>query len=143
MLPRSQRLRASAFTVAFQNGRVLRHPLFQLRVYRRQDGNLTVRAAFVAPKKLGKATLRNRTRRRIGERYRLSAAQHDPRLQGCDLIFLAAAAAVTADTAQLDDAITQLLARAAHTMDVKRAPAQEGAQKGAQDETANVLRTSL
>jgi ribonuclease P protein component len=133
MLPRSQRLRTSSFATAFQNGRILRHPLLQLRVYRRQDGRPELRAAFVAAKKLGKATQRNRLRRRISERYRLSLGRHHPGLSGCDLIFLATAAAITADTAQLDAAIAQLLSRAAGG----------GAQKDARRETSGTLRTSL
>jgi len=113
MLPRSQRLNTAAFATAFRNGRVLRHPLLHLRVYSRQNGSATTRAAFVAPKKLGTAILRNRTRRRVSERYRVSAARRQPRPGGWDLIFLATPAAVTADTVQLDAAIAQLLARAA------------------------------
>src|SRR5688500_16127379 len=118
MLPRSQRLTVSTFAVAFGEGRIVRHPLLNLRVHPRRDGSTAVRAAFVAAKKLGPATLRNRLRRRLRERYRLNPARFDARgrekLAGCDLIFLANAATVTAATAQLDEAIAQLLGRAAH-----------------------------
>ena len=118
MLPRSQRLTVSKFAVAFNEGRVVRHPLLQLRVHRRRDGNTTTRAAFVVARKLGTAVLRNRVRRRLRERYRLSATRYDARgqgnLAGCDLIFFANPATLEATTAQLDEAVAQLLQRASH-----------------------------
>ncbi|MBV9867170.1 MAG: ribonuclease P protein component [Abitibacteriaceae bacterium] len=114
MLPRSQRLKTAAFAQAFNQNRVLRHPLLQLRVHQRCAANQATlpRAAFVVAKKLGKATLRNRTRRRIRERYRLNQIRFNPRLRECDFIFLATSEAVTADIPQLDEAINQLLRRA-------------------------------
>jgi len=118
MLPRSQRLTVSTFAVAFDEGRILRHPLLHLRVHERGDGSVAARAAFVVAKRLGPATLRNRVRRRLRERYRISAARYDAggqeKLAGCDLIFMATAAATSADAAQIDAAVAQLLGRAAH-----------------------------
>jgi len=124
MLPRAQRLSSREFEVAFRQGRVLRHSLLQLRVYRRENDSERssargvrargVRAAFVAPKKIGGAVVRNRVRRRVRERYRLLAQRASPPApaNGCDLIFIMAPAAVAAGTAELDAALNQLLERA-------------------------------
>lgn len=119
MLPRAQRLTTAEFAQAFAQSRVLRHPLLILRAHRRIWHGATLadgaqaRAAFVVAKKLGKATVRNRVRRRIRECYRLQGLRTEPRLAGFDLIFMATAAALTADTVQLDEALAQLLRRAA------------------------------
>ena len=116
MLPRRERLGTTAFASAFDKGRILRHPLLQLRVHVRGDNELATRAAFVVSKKLGKATVRNRARRRIREIYRLTAARHHGHLAGLDLIFLATALALTAERAQLQAAIEQLLRRVVNTV---------------------------
>ena len=74
MLPRSERLTATQFDRAFRNPEVqiVRHPLVHLKFAPRADGDAAVHAAFVVPKKQGKAsTYRNRVRRRLRERYRL------------------------------------------------------------------------
>lgn len=112
MLPRSERLTTAEFALAFERGRVLRHPLLHLRVHVREAGS-GARAAFVVPKKLGQATVRNRARRRIRERYRLHPLRHAAGLSCCDFIFMATAEAIGAGTEQLDAAVTQLLRRAA------------------------------
>jgi ribonuclease P protein component len=120
MLPRSQRLSTAEFALAFQNGRILRHPLLQLRAYRRAQSTLSggiLRAAFVAPKKLGKAHVRNRVRRRVSEQFRLSPARaalmETASLNGFDLIFMASPAVQQATSAQIEEAIAQLLRRLA------------------------------
>lgn len=157
MLPREQRLNSAAFAAAFSNGRIVRHSLVSLRVFRRESGEAgaddidaygigacgaklrsttalgtakhntvkhnTVRAAFVVPKKTGKAVLRNRLRRRLRERYRLlwqgnpQRARLQNALSGCDLIFVAGQSAFGATTVQLDEAVAQLLRRAAHAVE--------------------------
>ena len=124
MLPRSQRITTSAFAAAFQQGRLIRHPLLHLRVFRRDgkaeisikakiSGRAELRAAFVVPKKLGKATLRNKVRRRLREQYRLHPARSDARLKNCDLIFIATGPACEAEPEAISAAIGQLLQRAA------------------------------
>ena len=130
MLSRDERLNTAEFAAAFAGGHTLRHPLMQVRVFRRapQMSERTdpqrqasqrqapdkVRAAFVVPKKLGKATVRNLVRRRLRERYRLHPlrAELGEKLSHCDLIFMAAPALLTAGTAQIDEALAQLLRRA-------------------------------
>ncbi len=113
MLPRSRRLSTREFAVAFENGQVFRHPLLQMRLYRRHDENPATRPAFVVPKKLGKAVWRNRLRRRVRERFRV--ARLDMRstrtLEHCDVIFLINTQSETATMAQIDQALAQLAGR--------------------------------
>ncbi len=109
MLPRTQRLTSAQFDRAFSQSQSVRHPLISLKAHRRDDGDLTTRAAFVVPKKQGKAVARNRTRRRLRERYRLKARRDD--LRGCDLIFLSTAATHGASSAELDAALDEVLRR--------------------------------
>ncbi len=109
MLPRSQRLKSAQFNHAFANSQSVRHPLVALKAHRRGDDSDEVRAAFVVPKKQAKAVGRNRTRRRLRERYRLHPRRAE--LRGCDLIFLSTPATHNASTAQLDDAIEEVLRR--------------------------------
>jgi len=113
VLPRSGRLSTREFAVAFENGQVFRHPLLQMRLYRRRDGNPVTRAAFVVPKKLGKAVWRNRLRRRVRERYRIlrQDGQSARTLEYCDLIFLINAQSETATMVQIDQALAQLAGR--------------------------------
>ena len=113
MLPRSGRLSTREFAVAFENGQVFRHPLLQMRLYRREGENPVTRAAFVVPKKLGKAVWRNRLRRRVRERFRIlrQDAGWAKALQHCDLIFLINAQSEAATTAQIDQALAQLAGR--------------------------------
>ena len=115
MLPRAQRLTSREFETAFADARILRHPLLQLRVFRRNENGI-VRAAFVAPKKLGGAVIRNRLRRRVRERYRLHPLRNDEnwkrRMQSCDLIFLISPPALLASPETIDEALEQLLRRA-------------------------------
>lgn len=135
MLPRSQRLNAREFAVVFENSQVLRHPLLQLRFYKYQDKQQGVgkshrqdlkkssgatRAAFVAPKKLGNAVVRNAIRRRVRERYRILHAEAlridkwHATLENCDLVFLATAPCREATIEQIDESLSSLLKRAAH-----------------------------
>lgn len=139
MLPRAERIGTTEFRRAFENGRVLRGGLLQLRFYRRAAArdntlghdnsardaaieysivaakaqNMQTRAAFVVSRKSGKATVRNGLRRRVREIYRLSAWRHDARLAGLDLLFFASATALTASNEALQHALNELLERAA------------------------------
>ena len=84
-----------------------------MRVYRRGGENSVTRAAFVVPKKLGKAVWRNRVRRRVRERFRIlrQDAGWAKSLQRYDLIFLISPQSETATTAQIDQALIQLAGR--------------------------------
>ena len=109
MLPRSRRLSSALFERAFARSASVRHPLLALRAHRRDDGANLTRAAFVVPKKQAQAVARNRTRRRLRERYRLHPRRDD--LTGCDLIFLATPATPAATLAELDAALSEVLRR--------------------------------
>ena len=109
MLPRSNRLTSAQFNQAFAHSQSVRHPLLALKARARGDGSDAVRAAFTVPKKQSKAVGRNRTRRRLRERYRLHARRAD--LIGCDLIFLTTPATHAATATQLDGALDEVLRR--------------------------------
>lgn len=115
MLPRDERIGTADFRRAFEGGQVVRGKSLQARFFRRDDGSETTRAAFVVTKKTGKATVRNRLRRRLREMYRLSEWRHDARLSHTDLLIFAGHAALP----PLDDALrhelNELLTRVAKT----------------------------
>ncbi len=111
MLPRKNRLTSSQFERAFNKSQVVRHPLLQVRAHKRDDETNVVRAAFVVPKKQGKAHDRNRTKRRLRERFRLHPRRNEARLRGCDLIFLTTPATSNASTQELDAALDEVLRR--------------------------------
>ncbi len=128
MLPRAQRLTTSQFDRAFANPQTVRHPLVVLRAHFRGDGEEIVRAAFVVPKKQGKATERNRTRRRLREIYRLQGAKNEGALAGYDLIFLSTPQTHGATTAELNRALQEVLRRAG-----KRIVGESSGQRGAKN----------
>ena len=109
MLPRTNRLTSAQFNRAFAHSQSVRHPLLALKAHRRGDESSETRAAFVVPKKQAKAAGRNRTRRRVRERYRLHARRDE--LSGCDLIFLSTPATHAATSSQLDEAIDEVMRR--------------------------------
>ena len=109
MLPRSKRLQSAQFNHAFAHSQSVRHPLMALKAHARGDESSEVRAAFVVPKKQAKAAGRNRTRRRLRERYRLHPRRDE--LSGCDLIFMATPATHAATASELDGALDEVLRR--------------------------------
>ncbi len=115
MTSRPERLSSREFDAAFASARSLRGPLLTLRVHWRREDGKTLRAAFVVPKKLGKATWRNRTRRRMREAFRLQGEGLQALARssgGCDCIFLAQPGAHDAPFEALQQAIHALLWRA-------------------------------
>ena len=126
MLTRPERLTTREFDAAFGSSRTFRDGLLSLRVHWRADSaQADLRAAFVVPKKLGKANWRNRTRRRTREAFRL---QRDAlqvlagRAGACDCIFLAQAAAHEAEFEALQRSLRSLLARAVEERVKQRGP---------------------
>jgi len=111
VLPRHNRLTSAQFDRAFNQSQVVRHPLVQARAHLRSDASPLVRAAFVVPKKQGKAHDRNRTKRRLRERFRLHPRREEAGLRGCDLVFLTTPETHAATTAQLDGALDEVLKR--------------------------------
>ena len=119
MLPRAERIGTRDFRRAFENGQVVRAKLLQLRFYRRdaalKDAALKkesgTRAAFVVARKTGKATVRNRLKRRLREVYRLSRWRNDARLANTDLLIFTASAALDASNDDLEKALNDLMRR--------------------------------
>jgi ribonuclease P protein component len=115
MLPRTQRLTTRQFATAFTGARPIRHALLQVRVYRR-EANVSrkmqgTRAAFVVPKKVGKAVVRNRLRRRVREIYRLHASREKLASRSLDLIFLLSPNALNASNDEMARALDDVLRR--------------------------------
>ena len=127
MLCRSERLTSREFERAFSSSRSFRDARLTLRVHWRARGERAgqvgarseLRAAFVVPKKLGKAVWRNRARRRLQEAFRLQREALQPLAvqalggaSGCDCIFIAGPAAHGAEFEELQSSIRLLLSRA-------------------------------
>ncbi|HEX8551699.1 MAG TPA: ribonuclease P protein component [Abditibacteriaceae bacterium] len=110
MLPRDERLSTAEFSLVWEKGRVLRHPLFAARAFARND-ELAGRIAFVVPRKSGKATARNRLRRRVRECYRLSGAR--THLRGQSVVFVLNAARAEAPSEEWTRAFEEMAARIA------------------------------
>lgn len=79
-----------------------------LALYARKNHTGSNRVGITTGKKLGKAVVRNRTRRRLREIYRLHEGQFKP---GYDLVVVARTAAVEASYAQLEAAYLALAGR--------------------------------
>ncbi len=76
-----------------------------LVLYARQNRTNTNRVGITVSKKLGKAHIRNRVRRRIRELYRLNEALFDA---GWDIVIVARTRAIAADFQTLERAFLQL-----------------------------------
>lgn len=111
MLPPPSRLRHSAdIGRVRQRGQRWQHPLITLFVDTQPQDVLTVtRFAFAAGRHIGKATVRNRAKRRLREIVRRNLDQIQP---GRDCLFVARPSTPTADFGELERAVLQLLTRA-------------------------------
>ncbi len=109
MLPPQARLRRSAdIGRVRQEGQRWSHPLVVLFVDTQPEGASPTRFAFAVGRHVGKATRRNRVKRRLREIVRLCATQVAP---GYDCLFVARGGAAMANHAELEGAVLQLLTR--------------------------------
>lgn len=111
MLPPPFRLRRSDDIVRVrQQGRRWSHGFVILFVNAQPQGSSSVsRFAFAAGRHVGKATVRNRAKRRLREIVRHHLDHIAP---GYDCLFVARQPIVSADYAELEQAVLQLLKRA-------------------------------
>lgn len=109
MLPPQARLRRTAdIGRVRQEGRRWPHPLVVLFVDTQPEVASPTRFAFAVGRHIGKATQRNRVKRRLREIVRRRGAQIAP---GYDCLFVARSGAATATHAELEEAVLQLLKR--------------------------------
>jgi ribonuclease P protein component len=81
------RLRRDADIAAvWSDGMKIQHSMFALRA--RPNGLDVIRVAVAAPRSLGRAVARNRSRRRLREAFRTAIAEL-ARLPGCDIVIVA------------------------------------------------------
>jgi ribonuclease P protein component len=107
-MKRSFSLRRGAdFQQVWDDGKSFAHPLVILRV--RANGTGACRLGFVAGKKIGKATARNRAKRLLRESVRPRLPQIAP---GWDIILIARNAAPQSAFKEIDAAVENLLRRA-------------------------------
>lgn len=105
-LPRELRLRHRRdFDAVFRSGRTYHNDLLVLRSLPNDMPHN--RFGFITSKRLGKAVVRNRVRRRLQE-----AARQLPLRSGWDIVISAKAAAAQADYQRLRQGLIDLLARA-------------------------------
>jgi len=103
-------------------GRSWAHPLLLTYAYARGDQRLT-RAGVVVGRRVGKATIRNRVKRRIREVLRAKYSTIRP---GYDLIVIARPASAFAPLDDLSAALDQLLDRASIRARSTAAPESRG-----------------
>ena len=107
-MQRRYRLRRSTdFELLRRSGLQFRHPLAILVV--RANREQISRFGFMVSKRLGKATARNRVKRRLREVVRSRIDMIQP---GWDVLIIARYAITKAEYAELDDAVSELLRRA-------------------------------
>ncbi|MGI8824119.1 MAG: ribonuclease P protein component [Chloroflexota bacterium] len=119
MLPKRHRLtRSQDFTRARRFGRSSGSTLIALYLLPVRSSD--IRIGFSVSKKIGKATIRNRVKRRMREAVRC----HLPKLKpGQDLVFIARPAAAQASYGDLAEAIAHLLRRRGALVErMERAP---------------------
>ena len=111
MLPPPFRLRRSDDIARVrQQGRRWQHPLIVLFIdVQPQESTSVSRFAFVAGRRIGKATVRNRAKRRLREIVRHQLETLEP---GHDCLLVARPASASADYAELERGVLELLTRA-------------------------------
>jgi ribonuclease P protein component len=101
------RLRRDADIAAvWSEGMKIQHSMFALRA--RPNGLDVIRVAVAAPRSLGRAVARNRSRRRLREAFRI-AIEDLARGPGCDVVIVARPQAAAAAFADLRKAAATVL----------------------------------
>jgi len=93
----------------------IQHSLFALRA--RPNGLDVIRVAVAAPRSLGRAVARNRSRRRLREAFR-AAIRETPGGPGCDLVIVARAPIAAAQFVDLRTAAATALGSLARRLAV-------------------------
>lgn len=116
MLPSQHRLRRSAdIGLVRQRGQRWQHPFVVLFVYSQpQEVAAASRFAIAVGRHIGKATRRNRIKRRIREILRVRLGQL---AAGYDCLIVARSGATTATYSELESALVQLLSRSGILID--------------------------
>ena len=84
----------------------IQHAMFALRA--RPNGLAVIRVAVAAPRSLGRAVARNRSRRRLREAFRV-AIRELARRPGCDIVIVARSQTATAAVGDLRKAAATAL----------------------------------
>ena len=96
------------FEKVFKAGRRYSHPLLRIRVLHHDEGESGNQVAFVAPKRLGSAPVRNRGKRVLREAARSCGLP----LPGCSVILFATDQTASSRTQEVAGALSTLLAKA-------------------------------
>jgi ribonuclease P protein component len=97
------------FNKVFEKGLRLENKSIKILVYRRDDGLARRRLGLVTSRKVGKATVRNRMKRRLREIFRLNKHFLEPSV---DLIFISRAKTALLDYDSLKKNVLDLLKNA-------------------------------
>ena len=96
------------FEKVFKAGRRYSHPLLRIRVLHHDEGGSGGQVAFVAPKRIGRAPVRNRGKRVL----RAAAASCGLPAEGTSVILLATDRTAASKSYEVADALSALLAKA-------------------------------
>ncbi|MDR2666023.1 MAG: ribonuclease P protein component [Endomicrobium sp.] len=104
------------FNKVFEKGLRLKNKSIKILVYKRNDGSVTRRLGLVTPRKVGKAVIRNKVKRRLREIFRLNKHFLEP---GIDLIFISRAETALLNYSSLKKNVLDLLKDAKFYMDLE------------------------
>jgi len=94
------------FNKVFRNGLKIENQNIKILFYKRNDGIITRRLGLITSKKVGTAVVRNRTKRRLREIFRINKHLLAP---GLDLIFISKPETAVLDYNSLSKIILSLL----------------------------------
>jgi ribonuclease P protein component len=94
------------FNKVFKNGLRLESKGIKILVYKRNDGQIIRRLGLITAKRVGAAVIRNRTKRRLREIFRVNKHFLEP---GLDLIFISKPGVALLDYNSLEKIILGLL----------------------------------